>query len=247
MKDGSKHQAHKAEHAVDLETGAIIAVTVQGADEGEMATMIETVAEAGEWIAETAAAVNDDTDGERVNPEGPEEVVADKGYHSNAVLRRLGESSVRSYIPEPDRGRRKWQGKAAEKKAVYGNRRRVRGEHGRRLMRRRGENIERWFAHLYETGAIRRAHLCGRDNIRKRILIHASGFNLSLVLRGMFKMGTPRGFQGRKRKVMSSICAWMAALVACSGRGWLGFRRWGLLGNDKCFADHGPLLLAARN
>jgi transposase len=245
MKDGSTHLAHKAEHAVDLETGAIIAVTVQGADEGDTATMIETVAEAGEWIAETAAAVNDDTDGERVNPEGPGEVVADKGYHSNAVLRRLGESGVRSYIPEPDRGRRKWQGKAAEQKAVYGNRRRVRGAHGKGLMRRRGEYIERSFAHLYETGAMRRTHLRGRDNIRKRILIHASAFNLSLVLRGMFAVGTPRGFQGRKSIVISNICAGMAALLACLWRGHPDFRRWDILGTGKCFAGHGPLLLAA--
>jgi hypothetical protein len=61
---------------VDLQTGAILAVTLQGADEGDTATMFETVAEAGEWIAETAEAVNGDGGGERVNPEGAEEVVA---------------------------------------------------------------------------------------------------------------------------------------------------------------------------
>ena len=72
---------------------------------------------------------------------------------------------MRSYIPEPERGRRNWQGKAAEKKAIYGNRRRMRGAHGKQLMRRRGKYIERSFAHLYETGAMRRTHLRGRDNI----------------------------------------------------------------------------------
>jgi transposase len=81
-KDGSTHRAHKAEHAVDLETGAIVAVTLQGADQGDTTTMMETVAEAGEWIAETAAAVNNEADGERVSAEGPQEVVADKGYPS---------------------------------------------------------------------------------------------------------------------------------------------------------------------
>jgi transposase len=138
MKDGSTHLAHKAEHPVDLETGATVAVTLQGAGEGDTARMIETVAEAGEWIAEPAAAVNNEADGERVNAEGPEEEVADKGYHSNAVLRKLSESGVGICIPEPDQGRRKWQGKAAEQKAVYGNRR-VRGAHGKRMMRRREE------------------------------------------------------------------------------------------------------------
>lgn len=121
MKDGSTHMAHKAEHAVDLETGAIVAVTLQGADQGDTTTMMETVAEAGDWIAETAAAVNNEADGERVSAEGPQEVVADKGYHSNAVLRKLSENGVRSYIPEPTRGRRKWPGKAVEQKAVYRN------------------------------------------------------------------------------------------------------------------------------
>jgi transposase len=207
MKDGSTHMAHKAEHAVDLETGAIVAVTVQGADQGDTTTMVETLAEAGEQIAETAAAVNNETDGERVNPEGPAELVADKGYHSNAALRQLSECGVRSYIPEPDRGKRNWQGKAAEKKAVYGNRRRMRGIHGKRLMKRRGEYIERSFAHLYETGAMRRTHLRGHENIRKRLLIHASGFNLSLVMRGVFKVGTPRGLQGQNPTFFTSLAA----------------------------------------
>ena len=245
MKDGSTHMAHKAEHAVDLETGAIVAVTLQGADQGDTTTMMETVAEAGDWIAETAAAVNNEADGERVSAEGPQEVVADKGYHSNAVLRKLSENGVRSYIPEPERGRRKWAGKAAERKAVYGNRRRVRGAHGKRLMRRRGEYIERSFAHLYETGAMRRTHLRGRDNIRKRILIHASAFNLSLVLRGLFEVGTPRGFQGRKSLVISDICGWIDALMACFTRGWPDFGLRELLGAEKHFAKHRPLLLAA--
>ena len=106
--------------------------------------------------------MNNEAEGERVSAEGPQEVVVDKGYHSNAVLRKLGENGVRSYIPKPERGPRKWAGKAAEQKAVYGNRRRVRGTHGKRLMRRRGEYIERSFAHLYGTGAMRRTHLRGR-------------------------------------------------------------------------------------
>ena len=90
--------------------------------------------------------------------------------------------------------------------AVYGNRRRVRGAHGKRLMRRRGEYIERSFAHLYETGAMRRTHLRGRDNIRKRILIHTSAFNLSLVVRGLFEVGRPGGSRGG-RALLSAISA----------------------------------------
>lgn len=212
MKDGSTHLAHKAEHAVDLDTGAIVAVTLQGADQGDTTTIIETLAEAGEQIAETAEAVNNEADGERVNPEGPAEVVADKGYHSNAVLRQLNKNEVRSYIPEPDRGKRKWDGKEVEQKAVYGNRRRMQGKYGKRMMKRRGEFIERSFAHMYETGAMRRTHLRGRDNIKKRLLVHASAFNLSLVLRSVIGKGTPRGLQGRKRLVSNALSMLLRAL-----------------------------------
>jgi transposase len=205
MKDGSTHLAHKAEHAVDLETGAIVAVTLQAADQGDTTTIVETVAQAGEQIAAVAAAVNQEEDGERVNPEGPAEVVTDKGYHSNAVVVGLQQAAVRSYIPEPERGRRKWQGKRAEQAAVYGNRRRIRGRRGKALLRRRGELLERSFAHVYETGGMRRTHLRKHPNILKRLLIHVSAFNLSLILRRELPVGTPRGLQGRSGGSISPV------------------------------------------
>jgi transposase len=80
---------------------------------------------------------------------------------------------------------------------VYRNRRRIRGPRGLRLLRLRGERLERPFAHLYETGGMRRVHLRGHTNIRKRLLIHAGGFNLGLVMRRLIGVGTPRGLQGR--------------------------------------------------
>ena len=223
MKDGSTHMGYKAEHAVHLKTGAIVAVTLQGANLDDTTTLRETVAEAREWTAETAATVNNEADGERVSAEGPQEEAVDKGYHSNARLRKLSENGVRSYIPEPEQGRPKRAGKAAEQKAAYANRRRLRGAHGKRLMRQRGEYIKRSFTHLYETGAMRRMHLRRRDNIRNRILIHASAFNLSLVLRGLFQVGTPRGLQGRKRLFISDNCAWIDTLMACFTQRWLDF------------------------
>jgi transposase len=107
---------------------------------------------------------------------------------------------VRSYIPEPDRGRRKWDGKAVEQKRTYENRRRVRGDRGRQLQKTRSELTERSFAHLYETGGMRRLHLRGRDNILKRLLVHAAAFNISLILRKQLGMGKPRQFQTRSRE-----------------------------------------------
>ena len=105
---------------------------------------------------------------------------------------------VRSYIAEPNRGRRQWTTAPDAQRAVYGNRRRVRGGRGQRWLRRRGEYLERSFAHVYDTGGIRRTHLRGHRNILKRLLVHASAFNLGLLMRPLCGRGTPRGLQGRR-------------------------------------------------
>jgi transposase len=129
--DRRTHLAHKAEHAVDLETDAMIAVTLQDADEGDTATSVDTLIEAAEQV-------------ETVVPDGEiKEVVADEGYHSNQVMVDLEEVGVRSYISEPDRRRRKWKDNADARDAVHRNRRRIRGARGKRLLRQRGERIER--------------------------------------------------------------------------------------------------------
>ena len=200
MKDGRTHLAHKAEHAVDMDTGAVVAVTLQGADQGDTTTLDITLSEAGMAVAEQIGreAEQRPPDKAKVNLNGIEEVVADKGYHSSAVVERLGSYQVRSYIPEKQqKGRRKWQGKRAEQQAVYQNRRRVQGEYGKSLLRRRGELLERSFAHCYDTGGMRRTHLRGHTNILKRQLIHVGAFNLSLILRKLMGAGTPREWKNR--------------------------------------------------
>jgi transposase len=190
MKDGRTHLAHKAEHAVDLDTGAIVSVTVQGADRGDTSTLPTTLAEAVDHLEH----VSDDT-GEPVDTAA--EVVADKGCHSRAVVLELATNGFRPYISEPDRGEQSWIDQGAAREAVYANRRRIRGARGRGLLRRRGEFLERTFAHVYDTGGMRRTHLRGHVNILKRVLVHASGFNLGLVMRRLVGVGTPRGLQGR--------------------------------------------------
>jgi transposase len=200
MKDGRTHLAHKAEHAVDLDTGAVVAVTLQGADQGDTTTLDETLCEAGiavEDLAGREAELRPD-DPPQVNLQGIEELVTDKGYHSGAVVQRVKSYEVRSYMPEKiQKGRRNWQGKAEEQQAVYANRRRVRGNYGKGLLRRRGELVERSFAHCYETGGMRRTHLRRHQNILKRQLIHVGAFNLSLILRKMLGAGTPRELRNR--------------------------------------------------
>jgi transposase len=206
MKDGRTHLAHKAEHAVDLDTGAIVGVTVQDADDGDAETSVETLITAAEHI-------------EAVLPNGAglQEVVGDKGYHSNQSLIDLEAVGVRSFISEPERGRRIWKKKPEARAAVYRNRR-TRGSRGLRLLRLRGERLERPFAHLYETGGMRRLHLRGHTNIRKRVLIHAAGFNLGLLMRQLIGVGAPRGLQGRVRAVVVALLALIGSLRAVATR-----------------------------
>ena len=201
MKDGRTHLAHKTEHVVDMETSAIIAVTVQGADEGDTSTISKTLAEAQEQLD----AVMEKIPEGQVPPDGLFEVVADKGYHSNATLTELEDAGLRSYVSEPDRGPRKWKDDIEAQRLVYSNRRRIRGERGKRLHRLRGELLERPFAHLYETGGMRRTYLRGHNNILKRLLIHTAGFNLGLLLRTLFGVGTPRGLQGNANPLLGSL------------------------------------------
>ena len=152
---------------------------------------------------------------EVVQPEGPgiEEVVGDKGYHSNRTLTDLKALGLRSYISEPDRGRRCWKGRSKARDAVYGNRRRVRGKRGRRLLRCRGELLERPFAHVCETGGMRRVHLREHPNILKRLLVQFAGCNLGLLLRQLIGVGTPRSLQGRAAAVFCALFRWWGHLL----------------------------------
>src|SRR5438128_9364755 len=190
MKDGRTHLAHKAEHAVDLDTSALVAVTLHGADVGDTTSVVETTITAAEQIEAAHAASS--------TPAALTEIVADKGYHSNQTMIDLEAVAVRSYIAEPERGRRHWTHAPAAQHAVYGNRRRVRGARGKRLLRRRGEYVERSFAHVYDTGGLRRTHLRRHPNILKRLFIHASAFNLGILMRQVFGVGAPRRLQGRR-------------------------------------------------
>src|SRR3989442_668052 len=151
IKDGRTHLAHKSEHAVDLDSSALVAVTLLGADVGDTTSLVETALAAAEQI-EAAQAT-------RSTPVELAEIVADRGYHSNQTLIDLEAVAIRSYIAEPERGRRDWTKTPQAQSPVYGNRRRVRGARGQRLMRRRGEYVERSFAHVYDTGGMRRTHV----------------------------------------------------------------------------------------
>ena len=198
MKDGRTHLAHKAEHAVDLETGAVVAVTVQDANEGDTTTSRETLIDAAEKIemVVSMAMVSKRSSGTR----------AITAIRRSWISKRVG---LRSYISEPDRGRRRI-GRSTPRLAtlVYRNRRRIRAERGKRLLRQRGERTGRdRLAHLSETGRMRRVHLRGHGNILKRVLLHACALNLGLLMRTLCGVGTPRSLQGCATMLLDTLQA----------------------------------------
>ena len=195
MKTGGTRLAHKHEYAVEMDTGAIVGMSLNGGADGDTKTLEETISDAEEKLEQVQDEVDDAT-AKRMS-EHIKELTADKGYHSNGLLTSLVESEIRTYISEPKRGRRRWDDREAERDAVYGNRRRIQGNRGKALLRRRGELLERAMAHLFDSGGMRRTHLRGHGNIMKRLIIHAAGFNLSLVMRTLFGLGKPRVLQGR--------------------------------------------------
>jgi len=216
MKDGTTHLAHKQEHAVDMDSGAVLAVTIQPADEGDTTTWRQTVEETYQNLN---AVKEDERVADQVHPDSVKEMVADKGYHSNETMMDFAELEIRTYVSEPDRPKRDWEDKQAERDAVYANRRRIHGKRGRGLSRKRGELIERSFAHTLETGGMRRVYLRGRNNILKRMLLHVGGFNLSLVMRQLIGKGTPRGLQGTASSLFTPIYV-LWGIVLSAWRRW---------------------------
>ena len=211
LKDGRTALAFKVENAVDMETGAIVAVTTHAGAEADTQTVGETVVAAGVAVAELIDVPT--PEGEyKVNAAGVEELVADKGYHSNDVLVGMGELEVRTYVAEPERGRRDWEGKREAKKAVYGNRRRVHGKRGKRMQKQRGEKVERNFAHQFDTGGMDRLWVRGKENAHKKFLLQAAACNLALLMRTMHGAGKPKAAHERRKAAIFALLAFMRAL-----------------------------------
>jgi transposase len=187
MKDGTTHLAYKAEHAVDMASGLIVAAAIEpaaGAPDHE--TIKRRVIDAQAQLILAGSKQN------------VEEAVGDKGYHKTETLEWSDERGVRTYIPEKrQRGGRRWEQWTAEQNRIYrNNRRRVRGARGRRLLRRRGERVERSFAHVCETGGARRTWIRGQEEVSKYYQLRALAFNLGVMMRALFGIGKPRVLQG---------------------------------------------------
>lgn len=206
MKNGKTHLSHKDEHAVDMATGVVLAVTLHGGAKGDTRCLPETLFKADDELSSLREAL----DGEGIASE--QEVVLDKSYHSNQTLFSLKADGYRSYVSEPTRGRRRWKGRTDYRDAVYENRRRIGGNRGKRLLRKRGELLERAFTHYLDSGGMRRTHLRGHPNILKRLLVHVGAFNLGILMRRILGAGTPRAFVALSRVLSDPLRRLLAAL-----------------------------------
>ena len=186
LKDGRTHLAYKPEHAMDLDTGAVVAAEIHLADQGDTTTMPDTLSRAAEHLGTVDAAPT---------CEAPAELITDKGYHSRDALKALDGGPWKSRISEPHHDEcLRWHGDDAARRAVYNNRARLRSGVARQAFKLRAELVERGFALILDRGGMRRVWLRGRDNVHKRYLIHVAGYNLGLIMRLRTGAGTPREF-----------------------------------------------------
>ncbi|MHC4407126.1 MAG: transposase [Planctomycetota bacterium] len=203
MKDGRTHLAHKLEQAVDMSgNGAVLSVTLHGGAVGDTKSLPKTLEETQANLDDL---IEDPEVGESLHQDAGRELVADKGYHGNDMLEALIDAEYRTYISEPDRGRRNWKDKEDAQRATYANRRRVRGARGKRLLRRRGELLERPFAHYLEAGGMRRTHLRKHGKILKRLLVHVAGFNLGILMRNLIGTATPRVYADQLGRMLDAF------------------------------------------
>ena len=213
LKDGRTHLAYKPEHAVDLDTGAIVAAEVHAADQGDTATLPGTLEAAEANLAAVGAAPT---------PENPSELVADKGYHSREGLKDLEDGPWKSRIAEKKAaGVSRWRGDEEARRAVYNNRARLRSAVAKEAFKLRAELVERSFALTLDRGGMRRAWLRGRENLRKRYLVHVAGYNLGLIMRLLVGAGTPREFLARASAHLLALAtangAALVVLIIASG------------------------------
>jgi IS5 family transposase len=207
MKDGRTHLAYKAEHVVDLKSDIVLAAEIRKADEADTDTLVDSVMEAQNNLKEAGC------------PTEIEEVAADKGYHAAHTLELSEAVGLRTYIPEPRRkGHLRWTDKPAEyQHAVYANRRRIKRVKSKRWQRRRSEVCERTFAHVCDTGGMRRSWLKGVAKVTKRYLIAVAAHNLGRILWKLFGVGKPKALQG-EGGLAALVHLTANILVACLAR-----------------------------
>ena len=183
-KDGAADMVYKPEHVTDLESGAIVRVEVRSGDAGDTEGMSERVMDAVQLVAQAMPRKEHD--------QIAQSVCADEGYFAVAEVEALQTAQCRVVIGDPHAARRRANASKEEKKVLRTARCAVKSASGKALLRLRGEYVERGFCHVLDHGGLRRATLCGRTKLTKRYYVAAMTFNLSLLLRQVFGIGTPK-------------------------------------------------------
>jgi len=186
MKDGRTHLAYKAEHVQDVDSELLLSAKVYAADAADSETLGESLASASAHL-------------EGIGSEATiRDVAADRGYHKIGKLADWRDEGYRTYVPEQTwPHKHNWENRSEEERRAYElNRRRCRSGRGRKLQRLRRERMERSMAHVCDTGGGRRSWIRGRVEVGKDYLMRAAGFNLGVMMRKLFGVGSPRSLQG---------------------------------------------------
>jgi len=211
-KDGATDMLYKPENIVDLDTGAILGAEVRRADQGDTEGLAERVISAAALVEaireETSAAA------QKPVPAVTATVTADKGYYCLQELEAIQESGIKTVISDPLRNRRVDRLMPEQRRVVHRAQRSAKSAYGKALLRRRGMHIERSFAHLLDSGGMRRATLRGQHNLEKRYKIAAATYNLSQLMRHICGIGTPKQAAARVEMAMRQLLDVLTLLIS---------------------------------
>jgi transposase len=201
-KDGATDMIYKPEQITDLESGAIVAAEVRPGDAADCTGAAERILAAIGTLVEVAPQAAPATLGA--------EVAGDEGYFALEEIARLQSYGVRAVVADPQAHRRRSDAPPEIKAVLRRARCATRSASGKALLRQRGQHLERAFCHVLDHGGLRRATLRGTENLSKRYLMGALSFNLSLLLRTLFGIGTPKQWLAAPRRAVFAF--WNALL-----------------------------------
>jgi hypothetical protein len=205
-KDGATDMIYKPEHVTDLESGAIVSAEVRPGDAGDTVELTERVAGAVGTLTEVC--------GEECLDQLGRELAADEGYFALEEIRSLQELDVRTVIADPKSGRRRQDLAEDDQSVLQRAQRAVQSKTGKALLRRRGEHLERSFAHVLDHGGCRRTTLRGTANLNKRYLVAVLTHNLSVLMRKLYRCGTPKQWVARGWAVFTVMIRFAARTTA---------------------------------
>jgi transposase len=206
-KDGACDMIYKPEHVTDLESGAVVQAEVLEGDHADTKALSERVGCAVEVVNRIVANEEDGI---------VRSLTADKGYFAIEEIAQIQEFDIRTVIGDTNAARRRKEGLAVPlRKALHRAACAVKSQSGRALLRKRGMHLERSFEHVLDEGGLRRATLQGTENLTKRYKIAAACFNLSLLMRTLLGVGTPKQWMAAAYSLLEDVIAYL-----CQGVLW---------------------------